>query len=85
MFVFGGQTSGPELKSRTTRYRRYWDTVGLEVLWSRACRTVSDKGPDLELYVLAKGKPVKGVSVERRDMGELCNAPMRRAAALRTA
>ena len=33
-------------KSGTTRYRRNWDTVGLEVLWSRASKRVSDKGAD---------------------------------------
>jgi len=29
-------------KGGTTRYRRNWDTVGLEVFWSRASKTVSD-------------------------------------------
>jgi len=37
-----------------------WDTVGLEVLWSRASKTVSNKAADLELDALANGKPVKG-------------------------
>ena len=55
---------------------RYWDAVGLEVLWSRAIRPrrVSHEGGDLQL----NKKPVKGVSDERRDMGEPCDAPMRR-------
>ena|SRR6218665_2382036 len=30
-------------KSGTTRYRRYWDIVGLEVLRSGVSKTVSDK------------------------------------------
>jgi len=35
-----------------TRYSIYWDTVGLEVLWSGARKTVSDKGYDvLELML----------------------------------
>jgi len=37
----------------TPRYRRYWDTVGLEVLWCGASNTVSDEGADLELDTLA--------------------------------
>ena len=58
-----------------TMYRRYWDTVGLEVLWSRACKTVSHKGADLEFDTLTNRKPVKVVSYERRDMGELWDVP----------
>src|SRR6218665_1285233 len=58
-----------------TRYRRNWDTVDLEVLWSRASKTVSHEGADLELDALTNRKPVKGVSDERRDMGELWDAP----------
>ena len=48
-------------KSGTTRYRRNWDTVGLEVLWSRASKTVSHKGADLELDTLMNRKLMKGV------------------------
>jgi len=36
-------------KGGTTRYRRNRDTVGLEVLWSLASRTVSHKRAGLEL------------------------------------
>jgi len=50
--------------------QRNWDTVGLEALWSRASKTVSHKGADLELDALANRKPVKGVSEERKGMGE---------------
>ena len=62
-------------KGGTTRYRRNWDTFGLGVLWSRTSKTVSHEGRDLELCALVNGKPLKGVSYERRDMGELCDAP----------
>ena len=74
MFVPLEQPSGhePKTKGGTIRYRRYWDTVGLELLRSRASKTVSQERADLELYVQANRKPVKGVSGERR---ELCNAP----------
>ena len=40
-------------KWMTPRYRRCWDTVGLEVLWCGASNTVSDEGADLELDTLA--------------------------------
>ena len=59
--------------------------VGLEVLWSRASKTVFHEGSDFELDALANRKPMKGVSAERRDMGELCNVTASIAAALRTA
>jgi len=62
-------------KGGTTRYRRNWDTVSLEVLWSRASKTVSHEGAGLELDALTNRKPVKGISDERRDMGELLDAP----------
>ena len=58
-------------KGGTTRYRRNLDTVCLEVLWSRASKTVSHKGAYLELDALTNRKPGKGVSDEERDMGEL--------------
>jgi len=44
-------------------------------MWSRASKTVSHEVVDLELDVLVNRKPVKGVSGERRDMGELWGAP----------
>jgi len=50
-------------------YRRNWDIVGLEVLWSRSSKTVSQKGADFELDALTNRKPVLGVSDEGRDMG----------------
>jgi len=62
-------------KGGTTRYRRNWDTVSLEVLGSRTSKTVSHEGADLELDALTNRKPLKGVSDERRDMGELRDAP----------
>ena len=34
------------------------DTVSLELLWSRASKTVSHEGADLEVDTLANGKPV---------------------------
>jgi len=72
-------------KGGTTRYRRNLDTVSLKVLWSRASKTVSREGADLELDSLTNRKPVKGGSEEKRDMGELWDAPpMRRATGLRT-
>ena len=71
-------------KGGTTRYRRNRDTVDLEVMWSRASKTVSHEVVDLELDVLVNRKPVKGVSGERKDTGELWEAPMRWAAAVRT-
>ena len=50
-------------KGGTTRYRRNWDTVVLEVLWSRASKTVSheeaDLELDLELDAMTNRKPVK--------------------------
>jgi len=64
-------------KGEMTRYRRYWDTVGLDLLWNRASKTVSHEGTDPELDALANRKLVKGVSEERRDMRELCDAPHR--------
>jgi len=42
-------------------------------LWSRASKTVSHEGADLELDVLTNRMPVKRVSNERRDMEELCD------------
>ena len=62
-------------KGETAWYRRNWDTVGLEVLWSRASKTVSHEETDLELDVLMNRKLVKGISDERRDMGELWDVP----------
>jgi len=56
-------------KGGKTRYRRNWDTVDLEVLWSRARKIVYHKRADLELDALTNRKLVKGVSDERRDMG----------------
>ena len=53
---------GRRPKVGTTRYRRNWDTVGLEALWSRDSRTVSHRGADLELDALTNRKSVKGVS-----------------------
>ena len=85
--MFGEQTSGPEPKTeRWTyyRYRRNWDTISLEVLWSRASKTVSHEEADLELDSLTNRKPLTGGSHERRDMGELWDAPMRLVTALRT-
>ena len=43
-------------------------------MWSRASKTVSHKGADLELDALTNRKPAKGVSDKRRDMGELWDA-----------
>jgi len=42
----------PQRRTITCRYRRYWDTAGLEVVYSRASETVSDEGADLELDTL---------------------------------
>ena len=39
-------------KGGTIRHRRNWETVDLEVLWSRAGKTVSHEGADLELDAL---------------------------------
>jgi len=72
---------GPE--GGATRERGYWDTMSLEVEWSRARKTVSHERADLILDALANGKPVEGVTDKKGDMGELRDAPMRRAAALR--
>ena len=63
-------------------YRRNWDTVSLEILWSTTSKAVSHEGADLELDALMNRKPVNGVSDKRSDMRELWDAPMRRAAAL---
>ena len=41
------------------------DTVGLEVVWSRASKTVSHRGANLGLDALANGKPVKKVPDEK--------------------
>jgi len=46
-------------KGGTTRYGRNWDTVSLEVLWSRVSKTVSREGADLELDALTNRKSVK--------------------------
>ena len=61
-----------------TRYRRNWDTVSLGVLWSKASKTVSQEGADLDLDALTNRKPVKGVSGEIKDVGEFLDAIMRR-------
>jgi len=54
-------------------------------LWTRASKTVSEKGVHLELHALVNRRPVKGVSDEK-DMWENFVMPtMRWAAALRTA
>ena len=45
-------------KSGMSRYRRYWGTVGLEVLWSTASKTVSLEAADLELDALTNRKIV---------------------------
>jgi len=58
-------------KGGTTRYRRNWDTVSLEVLWRRASKTVSHEGADLELDALIS----EVMYDERRCMGELWDAP----------
>jgi len=71
-------------KGGTTRYKRYWDTVGLEVLWGRVSKTVSHEGADIDLNALANRKPVKGVSDERRDKENFETLPAKLAAALRT-
>ena len=44
-------------------------------MWSSQLESfmVSYKGADLELDSLANGKPMKGVSDEGRDMGEICD------------
>ena len=68
----------------TCRYRSNWNTVSFKVLSSRASKTVSHKETALKLDALKNRKPVNGVSAERRDIEELCDAPWRRAAALRT-
>ena len=39
----------------------------------------------LDLDAMVNGAPVKGVSYESRDIGELCDVPMRQAASLRIA
>src|SRR6218665_3280873 len=44
-------------------------------LWSRASKPHSHKGADIELDALTNRKPVKEVSDEGRDMGELWDAP----------
>jgi len=62
-------------KGRTTRYRRYWDNVGLEVLWNRASKIVSHEGADLTLDALTNRNPVKRVYDERRIIGELWDVP----------
>jgi len=41
-------------KGGATRYRRNWDTVSLEVLWSRARNTVSHERADLELALFQR-------------------------------
>ena len=46
-------------KGGTTRYRKNWDTVSLEVLRSRASKTVYHEGADLELDALTNRKSVK--------------------------
>jgi len=51
-------------KGGTTRYRRYWDTVSLEVLWIRASKTVSHEGADLKLDALAN---MSHMSLEREQ------------------
>jgi len=76
--VFGEQSNGPSQRPKggTTRYRRNRDTISLKVLWSRASKTVvAYEGADLELDALTNRKPVKGVSDERRDIGEFSDAP----------
>jgi len=70
-------------KGGWTRKRRYWDTAGIEVVWSRASKTVSHKGADLELDALTNRKPVKGVSDEGRHRQNIVIPSMRRTAALR--
>ena len=72
---------GPE--GGATGQRVYPDTMSLEVEWSRASKTVSHEGADLILDALANGKPVEGVTDKKGNMGELRDAPMRRAAALK--
>ena len=67
--------TGRRPKGATTRQSRNWSTIGLEIVWSKAGKTISHEGADLELDALANGEPVKGVSDERRDMGKLRNAP----------
>ena len=62
-------------KGETTSYIRHWNTIDLEVLWGRTSKTVSHEGEDIELDALTNRKPVKGVSDDKRDMGELCDAP----------
>ena len=42
---------------------------------SRASKTGSHEGADLELDALADGEPVKGVTDKIGDMVKLCNAP----------
>ena len=64
---------GPE--GGATRERGYWDTMSLEVKWSRARKTVSHERADLILDALANGKPVEGVTDKKGDMGELSDAP----------
>ena len=64
-------------KGGTSKYRRNWDTVSLEVLWRRASKTVSHEGADLKLDAL--------ISPMKEDLWENFGMPPTRwAAALRT-
>ena len=44
-------------------------------MWSKAGETIPHEGADFQFDVLANEEPVKGVSVERRYVGKLRNAP----------
>ena len=83
----GKQTNGPKPKTKgwnDYRHRRNWDTVSLEVFWSRASKTVSHEGADLELDALTNRKSVKLFLMKEDLLENFGMPPMRWAAALRT-
>jgi len=71
-------------KGGTTRYRRNWDTLSHEILWSRASKTVSHEGADLELDSLPIGSQWREVLMKKEIWENFEMPPMRRAAGLRT-
>ena len=75
-YVQEGQWSGPtqKLKRGMTRQRWYWGTAG------SASETVLHEGVDVEFDAQANWEPVKGVSNNKTDMGELRYVPKREAA-----